>query len=325
MRAQGFLMDGSPAGNRFENLSYAQDGTEAIFDALALTIQQAAASCAGEVLGVGIAVPGHVDDQEGIIRWAPNFGHMEGGVFRSWRDVPFRAPLEARLPFKVTIGNDANLAALGEYLFGLGDNSANCLVMLTVGTGIGGGVVFGSRALQGVSKGPLLLVGGNAGGGELGHIVLQHGGVDANSGAYGTLEGYCQRDSIIRRAQHRLQRGRASRLNDLVNGAWDQITPKHLSIAAEQGDELALEVWEEVGMYLGVGIGSLINIFAPDVFAIGGQISKAGKFLLDPAIRSARNVAIPSLWETVRVQQAQHVDNAGILGGAALARTAFSS
>ena len=93
----------------------------------------------------------------------------------------------------------------------------------------------------------------------------------------------------------------------------------HLSEAAEQGDELALEVWEQVGTMLGVAIGSFINIFSPDVVAIGGQIAKAGEFLLAPARKSARNVAVPALFTDAKIVQAEQIDDAGLLGGAALA------
>ena len=217
------------------------------------------------------------------------------------------------------MGNDANLAALGEYRFGSGNNAAKCLVMLTLGTGIGGGVVMRPAAVQGDARGPLILVGGNQGGAELGHMVIQHGGLDCNAGTYGPLEAYCQRDAIVNRAVHRLRRGRKSVMQDSVKGDWSLVTPLMISEAAEAGDELAREIWAEVGAYLGVGIGSLVNIFAPDVFAIGGQISKAGEWLLGPARRAAENVAIPSLFADTKIVPAEQMEDAGLLGGAALA------
>jgi glucokinase len=108
-------------------------------------------------------------------------------------------------------------------------------------------------------------------------------------------------------------------MNDKVAGDLSQITPKVISEAADEGDELAIEIWTEVGTYLGVGIGNCINIFAPDVVAVGGQIAKAGEWLIGPARRAAENVAIPSLFEDARIVQAESIDDAGMLGGAALA------
>ncbi len=319
VRAQALTPLGEPAGERFENPSHAQEGSEAILDAVAKAILQAAGSANAPVKAVGLAIAGHVDDAAGIVRWAPNFGIMVNGVFHYWEDVPVREPLEARTGYRIHMGNDANLAALGEYKYGTGRNEAKCLVMLTIGTGIGGGVVLSPASVQGRASSPLVLLGGNQGGGELGHVVVQQGGLDCTAGSYGALEAYCQRDSIIRRATNKLRRGRTSIVRDLVKDDLSKVTPRVLTEACNQGDAVALETYQEVGTYLGTGIGSFINVFAPDYVAIGGQISKAGEYLLGPARAAAQAVAIPSLFKFVTIQAAQLIDDAGILGGAALA------
>lgn len=321
VRAQALYANGQPAGERFENPSRAQEGTEAILMALAGTIRQAAASAASPPERVGLAIPGHVDDAAGIVRWAPNFGTTENGIFQYWENVPITDPLQSMVGIPCNMGNDANLAALGEYMFGVGRGQAKCLVMLTLGTGIGGGVVLGAGSVQGVASGPLLLVGGNQGGAELGHTILQRGGMDCNAGTYGALEAYCAKDSIITRALHKLRRGRKSLVRDLVEGDLSKVTPRILTEACDRGDAMALQVYSEVGGYLGVGIGNFINIFAPDKFAIGGQISKAGEYVLAPARVAALDVAIGSLFSFCEIVAAEHIDDAGILGGAALAFT----
>ncbi len=317
VRAGAFFEDGTPAGEKFSNPSEAQDGTEAIFDAIAKTVNQAIADATERPTAVGMAIPGFIDDRAGIVRWAPNFGKSIDGVFHHWQNVPFRQDLERRIGLPIAMANDANAAALGEFRFGTGGNSARCLVMITIGTGIGGGVVLGPDAVDGDARGPLVLVGGNKGGAELGHTIVQYGGMDCNAGSYGALEGYCQRDAIIGRAVHRLLRGRKSVISDLVEGDYSKVTPMTLYEAAQKHDELAIEVWTEVGTYLGAGIGSLINAFAPDVFAVGGQIAKAGEWLLGPARAAARNVAIPMLFENAKIAQAEQIDDAGMLGAAA--------
>jgi glucokinase len=321
VRAGAFYEDGTPAGESYSNPSRAQDGTEAILDSLAYTILQAARAAETPPTAVGLAIPGHIDDAAGVVRWAPNFGESIDGVFHYWQDVPIREPLVRRIDMPVVMGNDANMAALGEYRFGTGRNSAKCLVMLTIGTGIGGGVVMAPESLQGHvnARGPLVLLGGNKGGGELGHVVISHNGPDCNAGEYGSIEGYCQRDAIVKRGQHRLRRGRESILMEMLGGDISKLTPLHLSKAADQGDEVAIEVLAEVGTMLGVGIGNYVNIFAPDIVAIGGQIAKAGDPLMLPAIREARNIAIPSLWADAKVVVAEQIEDAGMLGGAALA------
>jgi glucokinase len=168
-----------------------------------------------------------------------------------------------------------------------------------------------------------MLLGGNQGGAELGHTNIVPNGNDCNAGTYGPIEAYCQRDAIIARAVHRLRRGRPSVINDLVAGDLTKVTPKTISEAAAKGDELAIQVWEEVGYFLGIGLGNFINIFAPDVLAVGGQIAKAGDFLLEPARKIARDIAIPSLFKDANIVEAEQVEDAGMLGSAAMAQEAL--
>lgn len=319
VRAAAIADDGSFVGPRINNSSEAEKGAEATFEAIACTVREAAERASMTPEAVGIAIPGWVDESSGMVRWSPNFGTWDNGVFHYWVDVPYRERLEEKLRLPIYAGNDANLAALGEYSFGSGEGRVRCLVMLTLGTGVGGGVVLSGSSVGGRASGPLLLLGGNKGGAELGHVVIQHGGPDCTSGEYGSIEAYCQRDAIVKRATLRLVRGRPSVLREMSGGDFSKVSPKMLAEAADRGDDLAIEVWTEVGTYLGVGIGSLINTFAPDVFAIGGQIAKAGKWLMEPAVRTARNVAIPQLFENARIVLAQQVEDAGLLGAAAWA------
>lgn len=319
VRAAAIFEDGSPAGPRIDKPSRAQQGTAAILDAISSTILEAIGASTQAPEAIGMAIPGHIDNPAGVVRWAPNFGETVDGIFYHWENIPMREPLSRHISIPIVMANDANAAALGEYRFGTGRNQANCLVMLTVGTGIGGGVVLGPQSVQGGGKNPLLLVGGNKGGAELGHCIVSHQGLDCHAGSYGSLEAYCQRDSIVQRAVHRLKRHRPSLLNELCDNDLSALTPLMLTEAAHQGDELALEVWNEVGTFLGVGIGTYINVFAPDIFAIGGQIAKAGDLLLEPARKAARNVAIPSLFADTTICQAERIDDAGMIGGAAVA------
>jgi len=319
VRAGAFYEDGSEASESYSNPSNAQQGTQAILESVAKTIKQAAASAPTAPVCVGMAIPGHIDDDAGTVVWAPNFGETIEGVFHYWTDVDIRGPIESMTGIPIAMGNDANLAALGEYKFGTGRNSAKCLVMITLGTGVGGGVVLAPSSLQGDARGPLVLLGGNKGGVELGHTVVNYEGPECNAGEYGSIEGYIQRDAIIKRAQHQLRRGRESLLTGLTGGDIAKLTPKHLSEAAAQGDEVAIDVFEDCGTMLGVGIGNFIQIFAPDVVAIGGQIAKAGDFILKPAIKAARKVAIPSLFRDAKIMVAEQIEDAGMLGGAGLA------
>ena len=319
VRAASFSLNGEMLGSRFEQPSRAQEGTEAVIDSMAACISQAVQHANSEVKAVGIAVPGHIDTAKGVVVWAPNFGKEVNGTFQYWENVELGAALQERLQLPILLGNDANFAALGEYMYGSGKGTANALVMLTLGTGIGGGVILGQNSVVGNCSGPLMLVGGNQGGAELGHSTILAGGLDCNAGSYGALEAYCQRDSIINRATHRLKRGRSSVLLEWIKGDYSLVTPKLLCDAADAGDELALEIWQETGSYLGVAIGSYINVVSPSVFAIGGQIAKAGEYILGPARKTAENYAIPSLFRDCEIVQAELVEDAGMIGGAAMA------
>ncbi len=319
VRACAYFESGEPAGKKFENPSRGQDGVQAVIESVASTIQQAVGSASSPPKAIGLAIPGHVDHTKGIVRWSPNFGKEVNGVFEPWKDVPIREPLSKLIDLPLFMDNDANMAALGEYRFGTGNGNSNAFVMFTLGTGIGSGIILSPDSVIGDARGPLIVVGGNHGGAELGHMIINMDGLDCTAGTYGTLEAYCQRDAIIRRAQYKLMRGRQSLLNDLIEGDYSQITPRLISEACDQGDAVSQEIFREIGTFLGVGMANAINMFAPDIIAIGGQVSKAGKWLMEPAIVSAQNNAISSLFNDCTIVQAQHVEHAGMLGGAALA------
>lgn len=319
VRAAVYGSDGKPRGKSFSRPSNAQSGTAAVVDSICGAVASAIASAGCKPLGIGMAVPGHIDAAAGLVHWSPNFGEFHGGVFHSWRRVPLTGLVTEQIGIPSYMGNDANLAALGEYQYGVGKGDARCLVLFTVGTGIGGGVVLGPQAVQGQASGPLLLIGGNGGGGELGHMIIHADGLDCPAGTYGAIEGHCQKDAIVARALHRLARGRKSLIRELVGGDLDQVTPSVIASAADAGDALAIQVWREIGTFLGYGVANAINVFAPDVVAIGGQISKAGKWLLEPIRETARDAAIPSLYADARIVGAKRVADGGILGGVALA------
>ncbi len=319
VRATAIDEQGREVGPRVQRPSQAKEGVSATIRAIAETVLEAAQGAEWPPQAVGLAIPGWVDDTGGMVRWSPNFGEFVDGVFRYWRDVLIKPLLVELIQLPVHMGNDANLAALGEYWYGSGKGEASSLVMFTVGTGIGSGVILRPASLHGNVQGTVMLVGGNQGGAELGHMIIQHNGLDCRAGTYGTVEAYCQIDSIVRRAQYRLQRGRHSIVRDLCGGDFGKLTPLELSVAADQGDELALQVYAEVGEMLGVAIANAINIFAPEIVAIGGQVSKAGRHLIEPAIRSARDCAIEALFADAQIVAAHQIDDAGILGAAALA------
>jgi glucokinase len=317
VRACAYLHDGTEAGAKFTNPSNAHISVEAVANAVSLTIRQAVESSSAPVQAVGIGIPGHIDELQGLVRWAPNF-RMSASSDDIWRDVPLKSLVAEQTGLALHTGNDANLAALGEYRFGMGKNSARCLVMITLGTGVGGGVVFSPVAIQGKSSGPLVLLGGNQGGAELGHVCIDPISPAFGPGAQGSLESFCGAAGITGRAKQKLESGRNSSID-----RHSAISPRILFEEAQKGDGVSLEVWKETGHFLGLGLGSFINLFAPDVIAIGGQVAKASKFFLESAKRTAKAVAIPTLFSDVNIAVAERVEDAGILGAAALALEAI--
>ncbi|MBI3456092.1 MAG: ROK family protein [Candidatus Rokubacteria bacterium] len=307
-----------------ENPSEATAGFDRTLAAIAGTVREAiraAGLAAPDIGAIGMAVPGHVDGEKGIVRWTPNFGETRAGVFEAWRDVPLGPAVERELGCPVFMGNDANLAALGEYRFGSGRGRAQGLVLLTLGTGIGGGVVLTRTQIQGPAawERGVLLVGANGGGAELGHTIVLAGGPRCGCGAGGCLEALANRDAVVARARDKLRHAGESRLAERCGGDVGRLTPRLLAEAAAEGDELAREVWDETGEYVGIGVANFINTFNPEVVAIGGQIAKAGEPLFRAIRRAARDHAIPTLFEICRIVPAERIDDAGILGGAALA------
>jgi glucokinase len=317
VRACAYLDDGTEAGAKFSNPSNAQESVEAVVESISLTVKQAVAASSVPPTAVGIGIPGHIDDAQGLVRWAPNFRMKTPTGLDIWRDVPLKSLVADQVGLPLHTGNDANVAALGEYRFGSGRGSAKCLVMITLGTGVGGGVIFAPDALHGRSTGPTMLLGGDKGGAELGHVCVDPISAAFGPGPAGDLESFCGTFGIEGRANDKLKAGRSSTLQGVP------ITPLALFNAAKAADAVALEVWAETGHFLGLGLGSFINMFAPDVLAIGGQVAKAGEFFLPAAIAKAKVVAIPTLFADTNIRVAERVEDAGILGAAALALEAI--
>ncbi|MCS7190812.1 MAG: ROK family protein [Fimbriimonadales bacterium] len=301
--------------------SRAQDGFPATLEQVVRTIREAIAAAGVAPAAIGMAVPGHIDSARGVVRWAPNFGVWQGEIFEVWREVPLADAVRTHLSLPVVMGNDANLAALGEYYYGVGRGQARGLVMLTLGTGIGGGVVLTREQIQGNARweGGVLLVGLSGGAGELGHAIINFAGPRCGCGAPGCIEAYARRDAIVERAREAIRRYPNSLLSQLAQHEPANLTPALVSQAAEQGDPVAIALWDAIGAYLGVAIATFINIFNPEVVAIGGQIAKAGAPLFDAIHRTVREYALPTLLEDCTILPAERLEDAGILGGAALA------
>ncbi|WP_297208810.1 ROK family protein [uncultured Flavonifractor sp.] len=263
---------------------------------------RAAAERAGvtleQVESVGIGSPGTIEPQSGLIKFWSNLNFV---------DVPLTAMVEKRLGKQIYLENDANAAALGEYAAGAGKGSQS-MVAITLGTGVGGGAVLGGK----------LYTGFNYAGMEVGHFVIEHGGRLCTCGRKGCFEAYCSATALIKRTRQIMEQTPDSLLWQLAGGL-EGVNGRTPFDAAAQGDAAAGKVIDEYVDYLGCGVASLVNIFQPEVFCIGGGPSAQGETLMAPVryILNREDYARNSVHRT-RLVRAALGNDAGIIGAALL-------
>jgi glucokinase len=255
---------------------------------------------ARDVLAIGAGVPGAHRSQEGICVFSPNFADS--------RNVPVLAPIKDALGLPAFMLNDVAVATLGEHRFGAGRGCSQ-MVMITLGTGIGGGAVIDGE----------LRVGHTEGFAEVGHMTIEPDGPLCNCGNRGCWEALAARDAIVARAITKIQRGRQTAIADTVEYRLGSITPALIGRCADEGDGVAIEVLAETGYYLGLGIVNLIQVLNPQVLVIGGGIAAVGRWLFEPITRTVRARAHMVPAATCRIVRAELGDDAGIIGGAVLA------
>lgn len=249
---------------------------------------------------ISIAAAGAIDSKRGLITSSPNLP--------GWHAIPLRDMVREKYRVNTFLLNDASAAALGEHRFGVG-RGVNNLILLTVGTGIGGGIIINGQLYEGSS--------GSAG--EMGHMTIDVNGPSCTCGNIGCLEMLASGTAIAREARRRIAQGEKTSLLEIVSGKVEDITAEKIGIAAQDGDSLALDVIAEAGTYLGVGMLNLVNIFNPEIIVVGGSVAKLGDLLLEPARQVVRERAFKLSSEAVRIVTAQLGDEVGLLGAAAFA------
>lgn len=277
--------------------THPEEGAEGVADRiadLANALYAAHEINSDETTGVGVGVPG-VTRKDGTVVIAPNL---------DWHHVPFRAMLAERLGTRVQLDNDANVAALAEARAGVGEG-CDTLALLTLGTGIGGGIIIDGKIHHGSSYAA----------GEIGHMVVLPDGPVCGCGKSGCLEAISATRGMIAFAQRALDEGRTSSLSSV-----DRLTPKTICDAAAAGDALGLETVDHVAKYIGIAVANLINLLSPDVIAIGGGISAAGSLILDPIVASANTNTLEGMFEHTRIELARLGNDAGSIGAAYLVR-----
>ncbi|GAB2836785.1 ROK family glucokinase [Streptomyces sp. NPDC054796] len=272
-----------------------------VIDAIADAVRKASAEY--EVDAVGIGAPGYVDDKRATVLFTPNL---------SWRHESLKDKVEQRIDLPVIIENDANAAAWGEYKFGVGTGHED-VVCITIGTGLGGGVITGGklhRGRFGVAA-------------EFGHIRMVPDGLLCGCGNQGCWEQYASGSALVRYAQQRATATpeAAEILLGLGDGTPEGVKGKHISEAARQGDAVAIDSFRELARWAGAGLADLASLFDPGAFIVGGGVSDEGDLVLDPIRKSYRRWLVGSRWRPhAEVLAAQLGGKAGMVGVADLAR-----
>ena len=284
----------------------AEGGPEAVMRVMVESIDAAlkqAGATRSDVLAAGFGAPGPMNWQTGVVFSPPNLP--------GWKDVPLAAQMQKRLGFPCFIDNDANVACYGEFWLGAGQG-ADSIVLLTLGTGVGGGIVVFGQLLRGID--------GTAG--EIGHLKVMRDGRMCGCGSRGCLEAYGSVTGMVRTAVEGINEGRKTSLLKMAGGDVSKITGKMISEALAAGDEFAGWVMKETATWLGLGISSLVNLLNPEKVILSGGMIAAGEALFEPirATVKANSFEVPA--RRAQILAAGLGADSGVIGaaGVALAR-----
>lgn len=248
----------------------------------------------------GIGGPGPINDRTGIVSVMPNLP--------GWEQFPLRDRLSDGLGVPVRVGNDGNLAALGEHCYGSGKGVRD-MVLLALGTGVGGGMIVNNELCDGAT--------GAAG--EVGHIILNPDGPVCNCGRRGCLEAYCSGHGLERLAETVVLSGRPTLMAEFASQEAVTVNPRIIERAAAEGDPAAKELLAQAARYLGWGIVSLVHIFNPEMVVFGGGLVALKDMVIEPAIVLAREQVFAQHGENLRFAYAALGDDMVVMGAAALA------
>lgn len=277
----------------------AHQGSDAVLKRMADLIQeliQKSGIAKAHIKGLGVSAPGMLDLEKGISLFLTN---LPG----KWRNVPMSDILQGYLELPVSILNDARAITLGEFTFGAG-RGVDSMACLAIGTGIGGGLVIDGKLVLGIS--------GMAG--EIGHHTIDIHGVRCGCGNYGCLETYATGPAIASMAERAVRQGMTTSIGKLVDHDLNQITSKVVAQAANEGDEIAKEIWQRAGSALGTGIANVLTIIGPRRVVLCGGVANAGELLLDPIRRTIEKRVFLMPKEQVEIVLGELGKEAGILG-----------
>lgn len=284
--------------------THAEEGAKGVLARIAAQVEDSIQATVREagvtrdaIVGVGIGSPGPLDRATGVVLLTPNLG---------WRDLPLRDLVSEAVHLPATLDNDANCAIYGEWWVGAA-KGARYVVGLTIGTGIGGGIVIDGAIYHGASDIA----------GEIGHTTIDSTGRLCKCGNYGCIEAYASGPAIAARAIEGIVAGAETRLPEFVAGDLTRITAQTVYEAARHEDEYALELVRETAKFLGAGVANLVNIFNPDVIVLVGGVTLAGDRLFVPLRAEVKRRAFKPAVDRCRILPGTLPGTAGVFGAAA--------
>ncbi len=279
--------------NKASTQTQAHDGPKVVIQNILNSIQELL-EFHHDVYGIGIGIPGNVKRDQGLIEGCFNVPSLAG--------IYLVNELEKKLDFPIFIDNDANNAAKGEYLFGAGQNYDH-LILLTLGTGIGSGIILNHKLFHGVSDY----------GGEIGHMILIPEGMLCTCGNYGCFEAYASATAMINQAKQAIKREYPGKLLQVAN---DEINAQIICQLAIDGDEVCRDIVGKIGKYIAIGCASIINMLNVPLIVIGGGVSEGGDILFHAIDQHVNNLVLPNMKNTFKIVKAEMGNDAGVIGAA---------
>lgn len=284
--------------------THSEKGPEGVLTDIAASAKDLVVSSGHAVKAAGMGCPGPLSSKLGLVFETPNLP--------GWINVPAQNILEEKLQLPVALNNDANAAAYGEWWVGAG-REVDTMILFTLGTGVGGGIVLNGDLYDGPDDTA----------GELGHMIINFDGPQCGCGNHGCIEAYASATALRRDVKQALAEGVKTTIH-IPEGAEEDFGARVVYDAAMQGDAFAIELFRRMGYYLGIAAGTVINVFNPEMIAYGGGLSSAGDLIFQPLMETARANCFKTPGDRVRIVRATLGNDAGIIGAAGLAMKRYS-
>lgn len=289
---------------RAKKSTKAQRGPEAVVERIAATVLEAIDECdlqLQQIRGLGLGAPGACDPDTGMVIFAPNL---------DWKNFPLKKELEKRLPFPVFVENDCNIQTLGVYEKELKARPRH-MVGIFLGTGIGAGIILEGKLYRGFNRTA----------GEIGHMVLEVGGPKCGCGNKGCFEALASRTAMFKRLEAALKDGHKTVLTEMLGADLEDLRSGDLRKAIKRRDKLVERIVEEAAEYTGIAVANIINLLNPEVIVLGGGLIDALEDeMLAIIIETAHDYAMSGTADGIEIIASRLGDEAGITGGAVLAR-----